>query len=544
MRKWFASLAAMGFASAAVAQTLGPPPPVGGCGQSQSLLFDDGTAETSWKVRSPTGHKDAFNVDFDDLAGNMTVTGISLNTFQSSSSGTFGIRYVSLCPDNLAVSSLGHTPDLVNPLTQLGSRGGTVTITGNPGAGAGYCPGSLVYDVPDVTVPTTGGAHAVTSFLSGDSSTWLCSDLTTNSRHSFFTSTAYTTPAVSMSGNLQMRVVGTIAPPAGGSAYFTVQNSAGNVTFSETDIVKVTLWSSATAQPTFYLQGILITGFPFIPLPQLILATGLENFLPISDQTQGTICGPAGPPCGFAGLTFQFGAFYIDNDDLKKNGNGKVKSTNLVPVLVTPGNLKQCNPCACFGQVDDGLMDGTIWKVQNPAGPADYFNNRMDHFDGTGAPCSTPATYTSIQAVSWDFCGSGPSWAAVGIYPSNTVLDPTGNTPDLANVLVACTTLNLKGTGAFTGDWSYPATTYDFPDVNASTNTTLANTTVMHTVVQWPLGDSCIWIGSDTDGTDDDFTSTGACTVIPSTTSYFTLNGYTSAALNQGINIQMRITFF
>src|SRR5262245_36292804 len=112
MRKWFASLAVLGLASAATAQTLGPPPPTGGCGQSQSLFFDDGTAETSWKVRNPTGHKDAFNVDFDDLAGNMTVTGIALNTFQSGSSGTFGIRYVSLCPDNLAVSSLGKTPDI------------------------------------------------------------------------------------------------------------------------------------------------------------------------------------------------------------------------------------------------------------------------------------------------------------------------------------------------------------------------------------------------------------------------------------------------
>jgi hypothetical protein len=544
MRVNSCSIAAILFVRSASAQTLGPPPPIGGCGQSQSLFLDDGTAETSWKVRSPTGHKDAFNVDFDDLAGNLTVTGIALDTFQSGSSGTFGIRYVSLCPDNLAVSSLGRTPDILHPYTQLGSRGGTVTITGSPNVSAGFCPGLLVYDVPDITIPTTGGEHTVTSFLTGDSSTWLCSDLSSSRGLSFFTSTAYTTPAISLSGNLMMRVVGTVAPANGGSASLTVNNSAGNVRFSETDTVTVTLWSTAAVQPTLYLQGIFVTGFPFLAVPQLVLQTGLENFAPISDLTQGTICGPAGPPCGFAGLQFSMGAFYVDNADLKKNGKGRIKATNLVPCTVTPGPAEICNPCSCFGQVDDGLLDGTIWKVNNPEGPVDYMNNRIEHFDGTGAACGIPATYTSIQAVSWDFCGSGPSWASVGIYPANTVLDPAGNTPDVANPLIQCTTLNLKGTGAFTGDWSYPATTYDFPDVNASTNSALANALIVHVAVQWPLGDTCIWIGSDTDGTDDDATSSGACTVMPGTSSYFTINGYTTVGLSQGINIQMRVTFF
>jgi hypothetical protein len=537
MRKWFVSLAVLGIASAASAQTI----PNGGCNQklSQALGFDDGRAETSWKVRNPTGHTDAFSVDFDDLAGNagMTIEGIALNTFQSSSSGSFGIRYVSLCPDNLAVSSLGKTPDVVNPITQLGSRGGTVTITGSPGVGAGYCPGFVIYDVPDASPGTTGGEHAVMSMLSGDSSTWLCSDQTApNSGRSYFTSSQYATPAIALSGDLMMRLIGPITP-VGGSAYVTVNASqaTNSVSFSETDDVAVTLWSSAAVQPTLYLQGIVIP--TFIALPNLVLSTGFENFAPISDAFQGTICGPAGPPCGFAGFSFGITAFYIDNADLKKNGNGKIKQSNTVACTVTPGNAKVCNPCLCFGQADDGFLDGTIWKVQNPAGPADFFNVRLDHADAAGAPCAVPTNFLSVQAASWDFCGTGPSWASVGIYGASTSLG--SNTPDLANVLAASTTLSMAPNAS---DFSYPATTYDFPDIAASTNTTIANATVMHAAMQWPLGDSCIWIGSDTSGTNDDSTSTGGCSTIPGSTSFFTRTGYTTAStLLTNVNWMMRI---
>jgi hypothetical protein len=325
-----------------------------------------------------------------------------------------------------------------------------------------------------------------------------------------------------------------------------VQNSAGKVSFSETDTVVATLWSTAAVQPTFYLQGVFITGFPFLPVPQLILQTGLENFAPISDLTQGSICGPAGPPCGFAGLTFSFGAFYIDNADLKKNGNGKIKSTNAVPCTVTPGAIRTCNPCACFGQIDDGIMDAAIWKVQNPAGASDWINNRIDHRDASGGPCSNPATLTAVQSIAWDFCGYAPSWSAVGIYPADTVLDPSGNTPRISSPLISCTTLNLKGPWyVFGGDWSYPATTYDFPDVQLSTNSAVANATTMHVAMQWPAGDTCIWIGSDDDGTDDDLSSTGGCTAAPGTASYFTSNGYTTPATRPfTFNLQMRITWF
>ena len=70
-------------------------------------------------------------------------------------------------------------------------------------------------------------------------------------------------------------------------------------------------------------------------------------------------------------------------------------------------------------------------------------------------------------------------------------------------------------------DGSYPATVYDVPDLALSS-------TVYHAVSQWQPGDSCVWIGSDTDGTDD--SAPNDCGVIPNSTSFFTSAGYTAPA--------------
>jgi hypothetical protein len=546
MRKWFASLAVLGLCSAAAtAQTLGSPPPVGGCGQSQSIVYDDGIAWTSWKVRSPTGHKDYFNVDCNDEAGNMTVSGIALQTFMSTppAGSNPGIRYIALCPDNLAVDSLGHTPDLNSPLTRLGSRGGTgPAITGVPGPTAGYCPGMLVYDTPDVTVPTTGGAHMVMTFNTGESSTWLCSDFGSVVGRSYFTTTAYTTPATGLGNyDLMMRAVGTMIPPSNGSAYMTVNNATGSVEFPQVATVTTTLWSSAAVQPTLYEQGAFVSGFGFIPAPQLAMSTGFENFAPISDLFQGTLCGPlsdpSNPPCVPAGLAFGFTAFYIDNNDLKKNGNGKIKQTNVVNCLITSDCA--CNPCPCFGQKDDGQIDGVYWKVQNPAGPADYFNVRFDHTDTVGAPCPNPAVVSSIDVATWDLCGAGTAaWGSIGLYPPDTVVDPSGGTPLLASPISTATSAVL-GLPPAHFDTGSAAHTIDIPDVNASTNAVLAGAIDLHTAVGWVPGDSCTWMGSDTDGSDD---PPGAGTSV-GTASYFTLNGYSTPAIIYPVNWIERINW-
>jgi hypothetical protein len=249
------------------------------------------------------------------------------------------------------------------------------------------------------------------------------------------------------------------------------------------------------------------------------------------------LCGPLGPPCPPAGLV-GIGAYYVDNADLKPNGRGRIKQTNVVDVTVT-ANPYLCNPCACFGQVDDGSMDGTVWKVLTPSGPADYFTNRIAHAQFDGTPCPAPAVVTAIEIASWDFCGTGPSWSSVGLYPASPLLGP--NAPDLTTPVALATTLNVPPGAA---DWSYPATTYDFPDVAASTSSTLANATALHVTVGWPTGDSCIWVASDRNGTGDDGSLAGACTKVPGSVTYFSTNGFTTPGTVNVQTLMMRVSWF
>jgi len=444
MRKWFASLAVLGLSAVATAQTI-PVPPVGGLGQSQSILFDDGGAETSWKVFYPTAAGDAFSVDIDEMATGMDLQGIAINTWQTTSTGPIGTKYLALAPDS-AIDTLGHTPDLNAALFVLGNLSGTVTITPNPGVAAGFCPAFVGYG-PGGTVGTVGagGMHAVHTFVTGDSGSWLCSDSSSPDNRAYFTSNNYSTTAIPLAGHdLMMRVIGSLpcTPGAGPSAYMTVNNATGTVHVKQDGFLSSTLWSCCAIQPTLYIQGIQIPPYPFVQVPPLLLATGYENGSPIADSKQGTVgdflSDPSTGPCVPANVSFNVFGFYLDNCDLKKNGKPKIKQTNTVTVVTDP-NYKSCNPCVCFGQCDDGSQDSFIWKVQNPAGSGDYFNA---NFGGTTDPAGNSCGVTSVNSIeisSWDFCGSGsttgPSWASVGLYEGSTV-DPAG-TPDLSAVIAS-----------------------------------------------------------------------------------------------------------
>jgi len=535
MRKWFASLAVLGFTSAAAtAQLL--PPPIGSCGQAHpEILFDNGNAGSSWKVFYPSAATEAWNVDFDTAGALQTLIGVGVSAYNSGGAG--GLKFVGVFPDNLGVDPLGDTPNLAVPVSILGNISGTYTITGTPG---GFSSVVTQYDTPDLVLPSVIGMHLASAPLTGDSSTWITADNGAGTGRTGFTTNNYSTPSIAFSINMMHRMVISYTNP-GGSAYMTVQNKLDDVSMSQTDTVIASLYSTAAVQPTLYLQGAFITGFPFIPAPQLIMSTGYENFLPFSDPFQGTVCGPLGPPCVPAGIVFDFGAFFIDNNNLKKNGHGKIAVTNFVTCTITASS--KCNPCLCFGQSDDGILDGTIWKVQNPAGSLDYFNSKVGtNIDPiTGGNCAK--TVTNLEAASWDFCGTGPAWASFGIYPANTVLDSTGGTPDLANPVASVTGANLSmAPGA--ADFTYPVTVYDFPDINSSTNAALAGLSNAHVAIQWGSGDSCTWIGSDTDSVDDDAGSNCAGP-FPGTVTYFTLNGYTTpATFFGGVYWMMKIDWF
>jgi hypothetical protein len=510
MRKWFASLGVLGFvAAAATAQTI----PSGVANALRFYQYDDGRAETAYKIAWPSGANEAFNVDFDDDARGKVLMGVQCPTY-SSSSGSPGIGSITVCPDNLTLDPYGHTPDVSSPITGLSNP------TGQPGFNGQFCVGSggTVYDTPDVTLGTTG-VHAVMSFVSGDSGTWLCTDADGGNRgHSFYTTNSYASLPIPYSVNWMLRLATPHYVPNGGE--FLINGSA-NTTIGGLGTMSLQFWSRDAASPTFYLQELDVGG-PLIPLPGIVLQTGFSNFAPNGIPSLGELSGIV--PCDGAGNVLTFKAFFMDNLDLKKNGHPKIKLTGGAVATLT--SSKACCPQLCFGVADDGVMDGTIWKVQYTAGSKDYFSVHMGLLPAaTTNPGCPPSVnnLTGVESVSWDFCGSGPCWAEVGIYQSNLVQDPSGNTPDVASPLTSVGGASACMPPGSVG-WGYPAVFYDTPDIAANT------TTDYHTALQWASQDSCTWMGADENTTNDD-AGNNCAGPFPSSTSFFTLDGYATNAI-------------
>jgi hypothetical protein len=512
MRKWFASLIVLGLAAgAASAQTITS----GGCDALEMFGYDDGGAENSWKVNAPTGAGDAFSVDFNgDIIGR-SLAGIALSTNETGSGGALG--WIARCGD-ASFDSSGATPDTggafaPNAITKV------ITPTGLPGVANGFCTNFQAYDLPDALI--AGNTHAVMNFATGDSVAWLCSDQTTVAGRSYFTTNSYATTAIPFTLNWMMRAVVSPDTSANGGAFVINGVTAANI--AQGDNVSLAFWSGCATQPTLYLQ-MLNVGANLIALPGFVLQTGLINGNVGPFPNAGVLCGPL--PCEApVGSSFTFSAFFADNCQLKKNGNPTIKLTNTASFTVL--GSAACNPCLCFGTKDDGVLDGTIWKVQNPAGSADYFNVNLGN-----NTCASTAV--SIEAASWDFCGTGPDWAEVGLYTTDLGTDPTGGTP----VLPALSSVGGASASMAPGsaEWGFPATLYDIPD------TGLASSTSYSIGVKWASGDSCTWIASDTNGTNDDTGSN--CAVIPSTSSFFTADGFnTNGVLFSATNWMMRLNW-
>jgi hypothetical protein len=136
---------------------------------------------------------------------------------------------------------------------------------------------------------------------------------------------------------------------------------------------------------------------------------------------------------------------------------------------------------------------------------------------------------TAVEAVTWDFCGGNSCWQQVGIYASNLTLDPSGNTPNLASPLTSLGGSTACNPGGAGGVWSFSATVYDTPDILANT------TTVYHAGFEWLNGDSCLFVGLDNDGTDDDTGDNCAPALSggPSASaSFYSLDGFATAAID------------
>ena len=452
-------------------------------------VIGDGVSESCWKISNPSGPSDYFNNDYDTACAGGQILAIAAMYCETKSGGASNL--IGFFYDNLGVDGTGTTPDLSNAATSLANP------TGLPGT---FCTDLVGYDVPDVTIASSG--HTVAGLAAGDSALWLCADTTSAANKSYFSTDGYSTPAVPFTVNWMLFPAGPIT-----AGQLTV-NGGSSTTITELDPVTFTLVGNAgisgEAWMLFVSDGIgnpVIAALPFV----FFTVSG-------SSSVSGTY------PCNvFTGGPVPFVAIWLDLVDTKPNGKGKIKVSNQVDMTITPNDIGCGNMFFDWGQLDDGILDANIWKVQNPAGSGDWFNVRHGPaINASGAPITT---ITGIECASWDFCGTGPNWQSVGIYPADLGFDATGGTPATGSPIST-----VSGTAASMGpnqsDWGYPATFYDIPDVGAST------TTDYHAAVKWNTNDSCVWIGSDTDGTD-----AGGLGALPSTASYFTSDGYSTAAV-------------
>ena len=519
-KTWIAASLA-GFAAAeAPAQTI----PASITNSLFQVAEDDGVAEAAFKLLTPTPAGEAYNVDFDAAGAGMTILGLSAELYVTA--GTIRLGFAAICGDDLAVDASGRTPDLANPLS----------ILANPSGGppwASFCLQSTVFDLPDVTLGT-GGAHGVIAFPAGDTATWICADASdqygsahTGPRHSFYTTDSYATPAsyAAQKWNYMIRLVGTPRTPGGG--LFLINGVSAASIRSGTDIA-LQFWSSDGNAATQYLEFLAVTSAgPFLPLPAVVLTTGDSNFLPNGIQQLGVVSGPM--PCAAIGAKFQFGCFFSDNLDRKPNGKNKIKLSNLASVAVIPS--RACWPNVCFGIADDGTMDNYVFnpRIWYGLGSAAGTNDAASVHMGQVSPLGPAVkSLTAVESVTWDFCG-GFSWQLIAICSSNTVLDPSGNTPDIATPLTSICNSSAYH-GHIEGTWGFPAEVYDVPDVVANT------TTDYHSVYEWSYGDSCLFLGLDSNGTGDD-DGMDCAPAISGTSpvgsaSFFSLDGFATPAVD------------
>jgi hypothetical protein len=164
-------------------------------------------------------------------------------------------------------------------------------------------------------------------------------------------------------------------------------------------------------------------------------------------------------------------------------------------------------PKSCQFTKTDGTIEGG-WVVQIPSGSSDYFNVRH-----SGALAEGPISAISINQA--DF-GGATTYPVVGFYNANTVIDPTGGTPDLSSPLATAAGPPLGGVL-----FNYEAV--DLPNFTAPAT--------FHAVVQFPPGDpGLVGIGADQDGTGDGLNEQPSIPGL-NDASAFTLDGYSTAAI-------------
>jgi len=278
-------------------------------------------------------------------------------------------------------------------------------------------------------------------------------------------------------------------------------NGGTSTTIDELDTVALLFVGNCGFQP-FMIFLTNCVGALITPAINLVFFTGIGAV----DDAGNTACIAAAWPCEAFHGTLCLGTVYKECPPSKK-----IKISN--DVAITVNHDTGCDPPtnAPYGKKDDGILDSFIWKVNNPAGSGNWFN--VHH----GPVPSSVSTLTGVDVATWNFCSLASPWNQVGIYDSNLTLDPSGGTPRLPGLAVVFG----QQTPAAQSDWGCPATLFDTPDL------VVPGSVDLHSAVKWQTADSCLWLGSDTDGTDDAFSNTQ----IPATCTYFALDNFAAPAI-------------
>lgn len=479
MRMFFASLALASLTVSAVGQV--QPKPL--TGRLVQKKFDDGEIDSWWKVNNPAGPSDWFNVDFDNTCQSSTALGICMDVWDANGGGELYPK-MGLYPDSTAFAGF---PDIGAPFTEF-----SATIASTDGFN------DLVqYDLPCIHLGSTD-INVAAMNNAGDSASWIGADSNgTIFNRSFATSNNYATAGGPAPFNWTLGLL-TDGGAAGTNALRI--NGGTNAVVNVGETFSICFWGCKTGQTT------QLRAFNIPLLPVVFTTTGGI----LAGPKPETWCLDFTASCALVlGIGIPFQAFYA-------NCPSGVGISNTATLQVVDPNMI----CAgCYGIQDDGVHEGFFWKIQNPSGASDWFNvNQGTASASTGAGMGG-TMMTSVDIGVSEQCGVPGSFVTVGEFRANLGLDITGGTPDLGNG-VSVSNAAIPAGHAHSGQ--YPGFVFDVPDLAINT------TDIYHAAVRWAGGDTCVWIASDTDGTDGGAQSCGQ--PLPNNFSLLSTNFYTTAA--------------
>ncbi len=471
MRSLVAMLASAVLVGPAGAQVAGVDVPF----SLECKVFDGGSGSDSWwKLNNPAGDSDWFNVDFDSTCQSNAVFGLCVDvwdTFGAGDTMTLGIY-----PES---GVFPNTPDLNNPLHELHARV-------EPDDGFSDL---ISYALPCFHLGSTD-VHVAMQPRPGDSGTWLGADtLGPAFNRSFVTSTSYDTGASDGGLNWQL---GLVTRPVVAAKNTFLVNGEPSVVLNSFDPYCLAFWGTQTGQRSllFFCSG----GIPMVSLGIPVAFTTTGNvFAPGPKPETWELCAPF--PCGLGPAPITLCLIYQDFCDLKPNNKPKLKISN--SVTMNPVQPPASCPSACYGIQDDGDHDGFCWKVTNPSGPSDWFVVNLGTASSNTAAGMGNTGVTSVEIAMNIFCGASPSVEWVGYHRMKAGTNPSVDVePDLAT---GAAILNVPVPDGTTSSGCYPGTVFSLPTAVPISTGGLPYVAGIKVF----SGDTCIWICSDTDGTDN-----------------------------------------